>query len=122
MNFKILNDETVEYSIYAVTRSSDEAIELNDECKYASGFKNNKMIAIGYAICIARNFNFTDVFIVESRTINNYWSNDDAVTTNRIVWQSVNIGDESIEFDDDESLIEFDDEEITEETDELVDS
>ena len=113
MSIKVLNEETVEYSIYAVKSTPDEAIELNDDCRFASGF-NDKSIAIGYAICVAESFDQTDIFITEVKTINNYWSTDDAVKQEKIVWSCM-------KFDDDESENDFEDAEITEETEELVD-
>lgn len=122
MSIKVLNEETVEYSIYAVKSTPDEAIELNDDCRFASGF-NDKSIAIGYAICVAESFDYTDIFITEVKTINNYWSTDDAVKQEKIVWSCMKFEDEDgIEFTDPSGEVEFDDSEITEETDELVDS
>jgi len=122
MSIKVLNEETVEYSIYAVKSTPDEAIELNDDCRFASGF-NDKSIAIGYAICVAESFDYTDIFITENKTINNYWSTDDAVKQEKIVWSCMKFEDEDgIEFTDPSGEVEFDDSEITEETDELVDS
>lgn len=122
MSIKVLNEETVEYSIYAVKSTPDEAIELNDDCRFASGF-NDKSIAIGYAICVAESFDYTDIFITEVKTINNYWSTDDAVKQEKIVWSCMKFEDEDgIEFTDSNGEVEFDDAEITEETDELVDS
>lgn len=122
MSIKVLNEETVEYSIYAVKSTPDEEIELNDDCKRASGF-TDKAVAIGYTVCLAENFDFTDLFIVESRTTNNYWSKDDAVKQEKIVWSCMKFNDEDgIEFTDPSGEVEFDDSEITEETDELVDS
>ena len=122
MSIKVLNEETVEYSIYAVKSTPDEAIELNDDCRFASGF-NDKSIAIGYAICVAESFDYTDIFITENKTVNNYWSTDDAVKQEKIVWSCMKFEDEDgIEFTDPSGEVEFDDSEITEETDELVDS
>ena len=122
MSIKVLNEETVEYSIYAVKSTPDEAIELNDDCRFASGF-NDKSIAIGYAICVAESFDYTDIFITENKTVNNYWSTDDAVKQEKIVWSCMKFEDEDgIEFTDPSGEVEFYDSEITEETDELVDS
>lgn len=122
MSIKVLNEETVEYSIYAVKSTRDEAIELKDDCRFASGF-NDKSIAIGYAICVAESFDYTDIFITEVKTINNYWSTDEAVKQENIVWSCMKFDDEDgIEFTDPGGDVEFDDSEITEETDELVDS
>ena len=122
MSIKVLNEETVEYSIYAVKSTPDEAIELKVDCRFASGF-NDKSIAIGYAICVAESFDYTDIFITEVKTINNYWSTDEAVKQEKIVWSCMKFDDEdAIEFTDPSGEVEFDDSEITEETDELVDS
>ena len=72
MSIKVLESESVEYNIYAVKSTLDEEIELNDDCRKASGFKD-KFLAIGYAICLAENFDYTDVFVTENKTINNYF-------------------------------------------------
>ena len=123
MSIKVLNEESVEYSIYAVKSTPDEAIELNDDCMYASGF-TDKSVAIGYAICVAESFDFTDVFIVETVTVHNYWNTDGEVKNQKIVWSCMKVEDEKseMEFTDSDGEVEFTDEEITEETDELVDS
>ena len=117
MSIKVLNEETVEYNIYAVRSTPDEAIELNDDCRFASGF-NDKSTAIGYAICVAENFNYTDIFITEVKTINNYWSTEDAVKQEKIVWSCMKFDNN----EESENDSEFEDDEITDETDELVDS
>lgn len=116
MSIKVLNEETVEYNIYAVKSTPDEAIELNDDCRFASGF-NDKSIAIGYAICVAESFDYTDIFITEVKTINNYWSTEDAVKQEKIVWSCMKFDDN----EESENDSEFEDDEITDETDELVD-
>lgn len=110
MSIKVLENESVEYNIYAVKSTLDEEIELNDDCRKASGFKD-KFLAIGYAICLAENFDYTDVFVTENKTINNYWVEDDAVNSESIIWSCIKIEDDST----------IDDQEITEETEELVD-
>lgn len=113
MSIRVLEESTVEYNIYAVTSNPDDEIELNDTCRKAVGFKD-KQIAIGYAICIAENFEYTDVFVTELRTENNYWNVNDSVTNEKIIWSCMKL-------DDNDDVVE-DDSEITDETDELVDS
>lgn len=94
MSIKVLESESVEYNIYAVKSTVDEEIELNDDCRKASGFKD-KFLAIGYAICLAENFDYTDVFVTENKTINNYWSNDDATNSESIIWSCLKIEDDN---------------------------
>ena len=121
MSIKVLVEESFEYAIYAVKYDSEsnEDIELNDDCKRAAGFAD-KSVAIGYAICMAENFDFSDVFVTEIRTVHNYWSKEEESSTEKIIWSSMKIDDEKAEESDNTN--ENSDEEIYEETDELVDS
>jgi len=101
MSIKVLEEVSIKYNIYAVKSNPDDEIELNENCKFAENFADKNM-TIGYAICLAENFEYTDVFVTEVKTINNYWNTDDAVKDEKIVWSCMKIADESEENSEDD--------------------